>query len=270
MEVFFHPQVSQSPRIGPLAQHIHRYGLLGLPPPQFLLTCHQIVISIYTYKFSLWLIGFYNPKPLLYIKEVRRYRHTRYKKSFKGQNLIYPSHKSKLCKKTTREKLEFRDWGESNNTYKMKTNLRGSLTIFSPLRWLFTYLSWILLQEEELSILFTRLVFTTVFESGSEISINALGLGYRILLHSSFGHLIRDTFSHIFSKTILWLMLQSRGRDYLFFCLSRWSLFIFIIFMFMIFKFLNKKPSQSSSYKKKKKQKGLGCGKIKLKYKNKA
>ena len=127
----------------------------------FLLTCHQIVISIYTYIFSLWLIGFYNPKPLLYIKEVRN-RHTRYKKSFKCQNLIYPSHKSKLCKKTTRAKLEFRDWGESSNTYKMKTNLRGSLTIFSPLQWLFTYLFWILLQEEELSILFMRFVFTTV------------------------------------------------------------------------------------------------------------
>ena len=38
----------------------------------------------------------------------------------KGQNLIYPSHKSKLCKKTTRAKLEFRDWGESNNNYKKK------------------------------------------------------------------------------------------------------------------------------------------------------
>ena len=112
----------------------------------FLLTCHQIVISIYTYKFSLWLIGFYNPKPLLYINEVRRYWHTRYKKSFKGQNLIYPSHKSKLC----------------NNTYKMKTNSRGSLTIFSPLQWLFSYLFWILLQEEELSILFMRLIFTTL------------------------------------------------------------------------------------------------------------
>ena len=45
----------------------------------FLLTCHHIVISIYTYIFSFWLIGFYNPKPLQYVKEVRRYQHIRYK-----------------------------------------------------------------------------------------------------------------------------------------------------------------------------------------------
>ena len=46
-------------------------------------------------------------------------------------------------------------------------------------------------------------LYNSVFESDSEISINALGLGYRTLLHSSFGHLIRDTFSYIFSKTML-------------------------------------------------------------------
>ena len=34
MEVFSCPQATSSPRIGPLAQHIHRFGSLSLSPPQ--------------------------------------------------------------------------------------------------------------------------------------------------------------------------------------------------------------------------------------------
>ena len=40
-------------------------------------------------------------------------------------------------------------------------------------------------------------LYNSVIESDSEISINALGLGYRTLLHSSFCYLIRDFLSYI-------------------------------------------------------------------------
>ena len=132
--------------------------------------------------------------------------------------------------------------GESNNNYKKKTNLKRIINDFFPsLVVIYLFILDTLAGRRAIHLVHEIGLYNCVFESDSEISINAFGLGYRTLLHS-YGHIVKDTFPHIFSKTMLWLMLLSRVRDYLFFCWFRWSLFIFIIFMFMIFKFLNKKP----------------------------
>ena len=54
MEVFSCPQATSSPQVGLLAQHIHRFGPLGLSPPQITISVlrkHEACfLSNHTYK----------------------------------------------------------------------------------------------------------------------------------------------------------------------------------------------------------------------------
>ena len=51
MEVFSYPQPTSSPRIGPLAQHIHRFGLPSLLPPQYVFSINKQSIKKNTQNF---------------------------------------------------------------------------------------------------------------------------------------------------------------------------------------------------------------------------